>query len=73
MLEELLLDKLPRVLVFNKADRLEPADRARLVRAARATSSDALVVSATDRSSLVPLEARIVAELELAFQPEVLA
>ena len=73
VLEELELDKLPRVLVFNKADRLEPADRARLVRAARATRADALVVSATDRSSLVPLEARIVAELELAIQPEVLA
>jgi GTP-binding protein HflX len=73
VLEELELDKLPRVLVFNKADRLEPADRARLVRATRATRADALVVSATDRSSLVPLEARIVAELELAIQPEVLA
>jgi GTP-binding protein HflX len=73
VLEELELDRLPRVLVFNKADRLEPAERARLIRATRATSAAALVISATDRSSLVPLEARIVAELDLAIHPEVLA
>jgi len=51
LLEELELDRIPRVVVFNKADLIGPAERRLIARGA----ADAVVVSATDRESTRPL------------------
>jgi GTP-binding protein HflX len=59
LLEELRLSEIPRVLVFNKADLLEPFDRKLLER----RYPEAVVLSALERESTRPLIARIATEL----------
>jgi GTP-binding protein HflX len=58
ILRDLELDGKPRLLVFNKADRLDPAEAAALAREHRAP-----VVSAADPSTLGPLREAIQAAL----------
>jgi len=55
LLEELSLQAIPRILVFNKADVLEPGEGTSLLRRHR----DALLVSATHRETTRPLIERI--------------
>src|SRR5258706_7177933 len=55
LLEELGLEEIPRILVFNKSDLLEPSDGASLVR----RHHDSLLVSATHRESTRALIERI--------------
>ena len=59
VLEELGLDEIPRVLVFNKVELLAPLDRKILQR----RYPDAILVSALDRESTRPLLARLASEL----------
>jgi len=59
VLEELNLLALPRVLVFNKVDLIEPGERRRLER----TRPEAVLVSATHRETMRPLIERIAREL----------
>ena len=59
LLQELDLGRLPRLLVYNKADLLDPADSARLVLG----RDDAVLISAVDRESTRALLDRIAAEL----------
>ncbi|HEX3346330.1 MAG TPA: GTPase HflX [Polyangiaceae bacterium] len=59
VLEELDLLEIPRVLVFNKTDLVEPGERRLLGR----THPDAVVVSATHRETMRPLIERIAREL----------
>jgi GTP-binding protein HflX len=54
LLQELELERVPRLLVFNKADRL-PDDQAKHL----AGRYDAIAVSALDRSTLDPLKLRL--------------
>ena len=72
LLEELSLDEIPRLTVYNKADLLEPAAASLLVR----TMFDAVVLTATDRETTRALIAAIAAKLaerweESASVPEV--
>lgn len=60
LLHELKLSHLPRLLVFNKADLVEPLERQTLVLG----RSDAVLISATDRESTRGLLDRIAAELQ---------
>lgn len=60
VLSELSLDSIPRVLVYNKVDLLEPLERTLLVR----KDPEAVLVSATQRDSTRALIARIASELE---------
>lgn len=60
ILEELELDRVPRRLVFNKVDLVDPADIAPLCR-----RFDAFPVSALDRTSFAPL----LSDLEARFWP----
>ena len=50
---------MPRVLVFNKVDLIEPGERRRLER----TRPEAVLVSATHRETMRPLIERIAREL----------
>ncbi|MGB0679390.1 MAG: GTPase HflX [Polyangiales bacterium] len=50
LLRELDLDRMPRLLVYNKADRLTPAERTAL-----AAEDEGIVLSALDRASFAPL------------------
>jgi GTP-binding protein HflX len=59
LLTELELERLPRLLVFNKVDLVPAEERRRLLLGHR----DALLVSATDRESTRPLLARIAERL----------
>jgi GTP-binding protein HflX len=59
VLEDLDLEGVPRVLVYNKADLLEDIQRMSIARA----NPEAVLVSATDRESLRPLVDRIAREL----------
>jgi GTP-binding protein HflX len=59
LLEELELEAIPRITVYNKADLLEPGEAAQLVRGAH----DTVVVSATDRESTRDLIDAIAAKL----------
>jgi GTP-binding protein HflX len=59
VLKQLDLDRVPRVLVFNKVDLLEPLQ----ARAVARTSPDAVLVTATRRDTLRPLVERIACEL----------
>lgn len=60
VLTELALDRIPRVMVFNKVDLLEPSARRLLGR----REPDAVLVTATERESTRALIARIARELE---------
>lgn len=60
LLEELSLAQIPRVLVYNKSDTVEPFSVKLLQRA----HPDAIVLSATHRESLRPLVSRIASELK---------
>ncbi len=59
VLEELELEDVPRVLVYNKVDLLEPLEVALL----RKNHPDAVLVTATRRETLVPLIERVASEL----------
>ncbi|HEY2366678.1 MAG TPA: GTPase HflX [Polyangiaceae bacterium] len=59
VLEDLDLEGVPRVVVYNKTDLLENIQRMSIARA----NPDAVLVSATDRESLRPLVDRIAREL----------
>ena len=59
LLEELELDEIPRILVYNKADLLEPGEAKRLTRRVH----DAVVVSAVDRETTRELLALIAQRL----------
>ena len=59
VLEDLELEGVPRVLVYNKTDLIEDIQRMSIARA----NPDAVLVSATDRESLRPLVDRIAREL----------
>ena len=59
LLEELELDEIPRILVYNKADLLEPGEAKRLTR----RMHDAVVVSAVDRETTRDLLALIAQRL----------
>ncbi len=59
VLEQLELDKVPRVLVYNKVELLEPIARKALAHA----HPDALLVTATQRETLRPLIERLATEL----------
>ncbi|MGA7120614.1 MAG: GTPase HflX [Polyangiaceae bacterium] len=59
VLEELNLLALPRLLVFNKVDLIEPGDRRRLER----TCPEAVLVRATHRETMRPLIEHIAREL----------
>ena len=59
LLAELDLERIPRLVVFNKVDRVAPEERRRLLLGHR----DAFLVSATDRESTRPLLARIAERL----------
>jgi len=63
LLVELALERVPRLLIFNKSDRLEPGRAERMARA-----HDGVAISALDRATLVPLLARM--EALLAPRPE---
>ena len=72
LLEELSLDEIPRLTVYNKADLLEPGAARLLTR----TMFDAVVLTATDRETTRGLIAAIAAKLaerweESANVPEV--
>jgi GTP-binding protein HflX len=54
ILEDLELASIPRLLVFNKADKVDPEELENLTRI-----HDAIAVSALDRASLVPLVERM--------------
>jgi GTP-binding protein HflX len=54
LLEELHLDRVPRLVVYNKADALEPFEAQE-----RARTQDGIAVSALDRSTLRPLLLRM--------------
>jgi GTPase len=54
LLEQLELDRVPRLVVYNKADQLEPFEAAE-----RARSHDGVAVSALDRGTLRPLLERM--------------
>jgi GTP-binding protein HflX len=58
LLADLDLDRVPRVVVYNKSDRLIPGHASAVAR-----GTDAVAVSALDRASLAPLLARINHEL----------
>ena len=58
ILIDLDLGEKPRLIAFNKCDRLEPAEAAR-----RASEYDALTISATERESFAPLLGAIEREL----------
>mgnify|MGYP000609622227 CR=1 FL=1 len=60
VLTELALDRIPRVMVFNKVDLLEPSARRLLGR----REPDAVLVTATERESTRALIARVARELE---------
>jgi GTP-binding protein HflX len=71
LLQELELASLPRLLVYNKADLIDPLDQERLVQG----RSDAVLISALDRETTRVLLSRIAAELaarwaESALTPE---
>ncbi len=59
VLEELELSDVPRVLVYNKVDLLDPLEVALLKR----NDPDAVLVTATKRETLVPLIERVASEL----------
>ena len=59
VLEELELSEVPRVLVYNKVDLLDPLEVALL----RRNDPDAVLVTATRRETLIPLIERIASEL----------
>jgi len=59
VLEELDLEEVPRVLVYNKTDLLDPLGAKALAR----VHPDAVLVTATQRESLRPLIERIATEL----------
>src|SRR5581483_11689834 len=59
VLEDLELEDVPRVLVYNKVDLLEKLQAMSLARA----NPDAVLVAATDRETLRPLIERIAKEL----------
>jgi GTP-binding protein HflX len=60
VLEELDLDRIPRILVFNKADRISPEVQRALAR----KEPGSVVVTATDRESMRPLLKRLAVELK---------
>jgi len=64
ILAELGLAQVPRLLVFNKRDRLPPAELARRLR-----GRDAVAISATDPQTTEPLLARMEAALWRAERP----
>src|SRR5262249_22646043 len=59
VLEELELSDIPRVVVYNKVELLEPMSRMLLQR----TNPDALLVTATERETTRPVIERIASEL----------
>lgn len=60
VLEELSLGDIPRVTVFNKADRISPAERKMLSRKV----PDAVILTATDRETTRPLLSVIARQLD---------
>jgi GTP-binding protein HflX len=64
LLAELELHEIPRLLVYNKTDLLDAADRARL----GAACPDAVLISATERESTRPLLRLIGARLNHRWQ-----
>ncbi len=58
LLAQLELDRMPRIVVYNKSDRIEPGHAAALIQ-----EHDAVAVSALDKASLAPLLRRIEQQL----------
>lgn len=68
ILDELNLSGIPRVLVFNKSDLLSPDELENMKR-----GFEAILISALDRKSLLPLTSRVAEMLEATGNPETLS